>query len=81
MGQEITFEGGEVQQSNFFDHDAMRMPQCPQIEVAVLETYHRMGGAGEPGTPPSIPPVANAIHSATGTRLRVMPFSREVTFV
>jgi isoquinoline 1-oxidoreductase subunit beta len=80
MGQEITFEAGEVQQSNFFDHDAMRMSQCPQIEVTVLETYHRMGGAGEPGTPPSIPALANAIQAATGKRLRAMPFNREVTF-
>jgi isoquinoline 1-oxidoreductase beta subunit len=80
MGQEITFDAGEVQQSNFFDHDAMRMSQCPKIEVAVLETYHRMGGAGEPGTPPSIPALANAIHAATGKRMRTMPFNREVKF-
>ncbi len=80
MGQEITLAGGEVEQSNFSDFDAMRMNQCPQIEVEILETWHRMGGAGEPGTPPSIPAVGNAIHAATGKRLRSLPFGKEVTF-
>ena len=80
IGQEITLAGGEVEQSNFSDFDAMRMNQCPQIEVEILETWHRMGGAGEPGTPPSIPAVGNAIHAATGKRLRSLPFGKEVTF-
>lgn len=80
MGQEITFADGEVEQTNFDTFDAMRISQCPEIEVAVLENYHRMGGAGEPGTPPSIPALANAIHAATGQRLRTMPFSNEVDF-
>lgn len=80
MGQEITLAGGEVEQSNFSDFDAMRMNQCPQIEVEILETWHRMGGGGEPGTPPSIPAVGNAIHAATGKRLRSLPFGKEVTF-
>lgn len=81
IGQEITFADGEVQETNFDSFDAMRINQCPEIEVAVLENYHRMGGAGEPGTPPSIPALGNAIHAATGKRLRAMPFSREVDFV
>ncbi len=80
MGQEITLAGGEVEQSNFTDFDAMRMNQCPLIEVEIIETWHRMGGAGEPGTPPSIPAVGNAIHAATGKRLRTLPFGKEVTF-
>lgn len=80
MGQEVTFEDGEVQQGNFHDYDAMRMHQCPQIEVEILETHDQMGGAGEPGTPPSIPALANAIYAATGERIRTMPFSSVVDF-
>jgi len=80
MGQEITFANGEVEQSNFHDYDAMRMNQCPEIEVAILENNHRMGGAGEPGTPPSIPALANAIFAATGKRIRKLPLSGEVDF-
>ncbi len=53
MGQEITFADGMVEQSNFHDYDAMRIYQCPEFEVAILENYHKMGGVGEIGTPPA----------------------------
>ena len=80
MGQEITFADGKVEQSNFHDYDAMRMHQCPNIEVELLNNSKHMGGAGEPGTPPAVPALGNAIFAATGTRLREMPFSKEVEF-
>lgn len=80
MGQEITFKDGKVEQGNFDDYDAMRMAQCPNIEVAILETYHKMGGAGEPGTPPAAPALTNAIYAATGKRIRKLPLSGEVDF-
>ena len=80
MGQEITFADGMVEQSNFHDYDAMRINQCPDIEVEVLENAPHMGGAGEPGTPPSIPALANAVFALTGKRIRQMPLSHEVEF-
>ncbi len=80
MGQEITFEKGEVVEKNFDTYDAMRMDQCPEIEVEILETYHKTGGVGEVGTPPSIPALANAIHNATGLRIRSLPLSNEIDF-
>ncbi|MEO0329513.1 MAG: molybdopterin cofactor-binding domain-containing protein [Pseudomonadota bacterium] len=80
MGQAITFENGEVVEGNFYDYDFMRMSQCPQIHVELLESYHKMGGAGEPGMPPTLPALANAIYQAGGTRIRSMPLSDEVSF-
>jgi isoquinoline 1-oxidoreductase subunit beta len=80
LGEEITFENGEVVQQNFYDFDAMRMWQCPEIEVAILENAPRMGGAGEPGTPPSTPALTNAIYALTGKRIRKMPLSHAVDF-
>jgi len=80
VGQQITFADGAVEQSNFHDYDALRMNQCPAIEVELLENAQRMGGAGEPGTPPSMPALGNAIFALTGKRLRALPFSREVNF-
>ncbi|HLP68806.1 MAG TPA: molybdopterin cofactor-binding domain-containing protein [Rhizobium sp.] len=79
-GQQITFADGVVEQSNFHDYDALRMNQCPVIEVELLENAPRLGGAGEPGTPPSMPALGNAIFALTGKRLRRLPFSEEVTF-
>lgn len=81
IGEEITFADGAAEQSNFHDYTPMRIHQCPQIEVGILETAHRMGGAGEPGTPPSIPALANAVHALTGKRIRSMPLSKEVEFL
>jgi isoquinoline 1-oxidoreductase beta subunit len=80
MGQEITFEDGMVEQTNFDSYDAMRMVQCPKIHTAILENAEHMGGVGEIGTPPSIPALANAIFAATGKRIRTMPLSKEVEF-
>ena len=80
MDQQITFADGEAQQGNFDTFDAMRMGQCPAIEVRILENSPKMGGAGEPGTPPSLPALANAIFAATGKRVRALPLSGEVAF-
>ncbi len=80
MGQEITFADGAVEQGNFDAYDAMRMNQTPDIQVRVLQASGKMGGAGEPGTPPSLPALANAIFAATGKRIRQLPLSKEITF-
>lgn len=80
MAQQITFADGAVEQSNFHDYDALRMNQCPHIHVELLENATWMGGAGEPGTPPSMPALANAIFALTGNRHRKMPLSHAVTF-
>lgn len=80
MGQEITLSGGMVEQSNFHDFDSMRINQCPEIEVAILENYHKMGGVGEIGTPPAAPALANAIFALTGKRLRSLPLGKEIAF-
>ena len=80
LGQEITFADGMAEQTNFDSFDAMRINQCPHIEIEVLETAEHRGGAGEPGTPPSIPALANAVHALTGKRIRSMPLSNEVEF-
>lgn len=79
VGRQITFADG-IEQSSFRDYDALRMNQCPVIEVELLENARRMGGGGEPGTPPSMPALGNAILALTVKRLRALPFSREVDF-
>ncbi|MDD7911772.1 molybdopterin-dependent oxidoreductase [Pseudovibrio exalbescens] len=80
LGQEITFSNGEVEQSNFYDFDAMRMHQTPAFHIELLENSPHMGGAGEPGTPPAPAALANAIFAATGKRIRTMPLSKEIDF-
>ncbi len=69
----ISFADGAVQERNFFDYDALRMAGCPRIEVAVLEGQRRLGGVGEPGTPPAAAALANALYDLTGKRVRSLP--------
>jgi len=75
---EITFENGRVQQSNFHDYPILRINEAPHIEVAIMNSGQPMGGAGEPGTPPIAPAVANAIFAATGKRVRKLPITRNL---
>ena len=78
---EITFSGGEVEQENFPDYDALRMLNTPRFAVQILERNATMGGVGEPGTPPSAPALANALFDLTGKRARTLPLSKSFDFV
>ncbi|TCD15964.1 xanthine dehydrogenase family protein molybdopterin-binding subunit [Oricola cellulosilytica] len=80
LGQEITISDGRVEQQNFYDYDAMRIHQCPEFEVVILENAETIGGVGEIGTPPSIPALANAIYALTGERIRTMPLGNHIAF-
>jgi isoquinoline 1-oxidoreductase subunit beta len=75
---EITFADGRVQQSNFHDYQILRMNEAPRIHVTIVDSGERMGGAGEPGTPPIAPAVANAIYAATGKRIRKLPIVKNI---
>jgi isoquinoline 1-oxidoreductase beta subunit len=77
---EVTFTGGEVEQFNFPDADPLRMHNTPRLEVAIFENNRKPGGVGEPGTPPAMPALANAVFDLTGKRPRRLPLSRDFTF-
>jgi CO/xanthine dehydrogenase Mo-binding subunit len=47
--------------------------EAPAIEVHIVKSTEPPGGMGEIGTSAIVPAVANAIHAATGKRLRKMP--------
>ncbi|TMV12797.1 xanthine dehydrogenase family protein molybdopterin-binding subunit [Arenibacterium halophilum] len=74
---EITFAEGRVEQQNFPDYDGLRIHNTPVTEVSVLETNAHMGGAGEPGTPPSMPALGNALFDLTGRRARSLPLMHD----
>lgn len=70
---EITIAGGRVVESNFHDHQMIRMADAPDVEVAFISSGERLGGLGEPGVPPVAPAVTNAVYAATGIRVRDLP--------
>ena len=73
LHQEITVVNGVVQQSNFDTFPLLRMNECPEITVEILDIDRDPSGIGEPGLPPIAPAVANAIFDLTGRRLRRLP--------
>ena len=73
LKSEITLERGRVKQSNFHDFPLLRLAEMPEVEVHFAPSDGPIGGLGEIGTPPIAAAVANALHAATGQRLRSLP--------
>ncbi len=73
---EITLTDGHVDQLNFDTYRPLRIEEMPKVEVEVLASAEAPSGAGEPGTPPVGPAVANAILAATGELPAVLPLTK-----
>jgi isoquinoline 1-oxidoreductase beta subunit len=75
----ISVKAGAVEQSNFHDSPVTRINQSPPMFVHLVESEHPPGGVGEPGIPPIIPSITNAIFSASGIRIRNLPVNKELS--
>jgi isoquinoline 1-oxidoreductase beta subunit len=69
----ITIDKGRVVESNFWDHEMIRLADAPAISVSFIDSLEAPGGLGEPGVPPIAAAVANAIFAASGVRVRELP--------
>lgn len=78
---EITFVDGKVEQGNFYDYDGLRMGAMPEVAVTVLASGTAPSGAGEPGTPPAAPALANALFDLTGKRARRLPLIEDFDLI
>jgi isoquinoline 1-oxidoreductase beta subunit len=70
---EITLKNGRVEQGNFDDYQMLRIDQAPVIDIDLVASREAPGGIGEAGTCALAPAVLNAVHAATGVRLRKLP--------
>ena len=64
---EINIQKGRV------DYPMLRMNEAPDVEVLLMPNGDAPGGVGEPGTPPIVPAVTNALFALTGERIRTLP--------
>ena len=76
---EITVKDGVVEQNNFYDYMSARIQQCPPLFVYIAESQEAPGGVGEPGLPPVLPSIVNAIYHASGRRIRDLPVNKVLT--
>ena len=76
MYSAITLENGAVVESNFHDYEMARADSAPLVvHTHIVEhpfAVHATG-VGEPGVPPFLPALTNAIFNATGKRIRNLP--------
>jgi isoquinoline 1-oxidoreductase beta subunit len=74
---EITASAGRIQQSNFNNFQVARMSDAPvQVNVHFVDSGALPTGVGEPGMPPVIAALGNALYAATGKRARELPLSK-----
>jgi isoquinoline 1-oxidoreductase beta subunit len=74
---EITATKGAIDQSNFQDYPVARMNEAPyQTNVYLIENDAPPAGVGEPGVPPFVAALCNAIFAATGKRIRELPLAK-----
>ena len=77
MTGEISAAGGRITQNNFHTFQVPRITDAPrQVDVHIIESDAPPGGVGEPGLPPIVPALTNAIFAATGTRVRELPIAK-----
>jgi isoquinoline 1-oxidoreductase beta subunit len=77
MTGEISAAAGRITQTNFNTFQVPRITDAPrQVDVHIVESDAPPGGVGEPGLPPIVPALANAIFAATGKRVRELPIAK-----
>jgi len=78
MYSQLTFTDGSPDQNNFNQYKLIRHNQAPKaIEVHFVQNDINPTGLGEPGLPPAVGALANALYNATGNRLYHQPFSQQ----
>ena len=70
---EINITQGRVVEKNFRDYPMIHIADAPTVTTSFIRSDAQLGGLGEPCVPPLAPALVNAIHAATGIRVRELP--------
>ena len=73
--QGLTIQNGKVEETNFDTFKLLRLNECPEINVHIIETTEHPQGVGEAALPTVAPALTNAIFDLTKKRIRSLPFN------
>jgi isoquinoline 1-oxidoreductase subunit beta len=73
LHQECTVKDGRIVEQNFDTYPSLKMDEMPKVESILIPDGTFWGGVGEPTIAVAAPAVLNAIHAATGKRIRNLP--------
>lgn len=71
--EQATFENGVLKQQNLDTYEILTLADFPKVEAVMVPSGDFWGGVGEPTIMVVAPAVLNAIHAATGKRIRALP--------
>ncbi|EAQ04691.1 Aldehyde oxidase and xanthine dehydrogenase, molybdopterin binding [Pseudooceanicola batsensis HTCC2597] len=80
LRERLTLEGTRIAQDNFDTYEIMRNEDCPEVEIELVPSEEPPAGAGESALVAVAPAIANAVHAATGQRIRRLPLRAEDVF-
>lgn len=76
MKEQVTFDKSIVTSHDWVTYPILTFPEVPEVDVVILNrTDMPWKGIGEPVTVPVSSAIANAIHDATGARVRSLPMT------
>jgi len=83
--ENCVFDKGIIQNANLLDYQIPTAADVPFVEAMIVEVSYGdspygMRGVGEPPIVPSLAAIANAVHSATGVRMKELPMTPEAVF-
>jgi len=73
--QGLTIQNGKVEETNFDTFKLLRLNECPEIDVHIIETTEHPQGVGEAALPTVAPALTNAIFDLTKNRIRSLPLN------
>ncbi|MBA3379211.1 MAG: xanthine dehydrogenase family protein molybdopterin-binding subunit, partial [Chloroflexia bacterium] len=76
LKEEVTWDDHEVTSLTWETYPILTFPEAPEIDIVLIDRPDEPPwGAGEPAICPVSAAIGNAIHAATGARLRDVPFT------
>lgn len=73
LGATTGFTANMADARGFADLDLPTLSDAPEIMIELIASEAEPGGVSELAVPPVAPAIANALHAATGVRLRQLP--------